>query len=252
MFGKIIYYDKKTIDEYIALIKGKKNIQVDEYDIANDKGLKADLKVLEADAKASKSYKAKVQESLLFDCNEFERMLSGRDDYIDFCTTLGRDIATVSRGYIIKIDAIVNIPEEFDMVTLIDKFKPLLMDSIDLENTNEGSKIALQTFLGNAKATKIPVILEMDEDILCGKIVAENLIIDYSELEEFEGEEITILARSSSNGMSATSKAFYDPLKDFLSLNRMLRKQMKDMPNEFSSICADSEYKPVDILAIYR
>ena len=44
----------------------------------------ADLKLVSADVKASKSYKAKVQESDLYDCDLFEKMLIGRDDYFDF------------------------------------------------------------------------------------------------------------------------------------------------------------------------
>lgn len=252
MFGKIIYYDKKTVDEYTALINGKRNVQVEEYDVANDKGMKADLKILEADAKASKSYKAKVQESTLFDCNQFEMLLSGRDDFIDFTASEGRTVDTASRGYIIKINAFVSIPEEFDMVALIDRFKPLLINAIDIEETDSNSKMALQTFLGNAKATKIPIILEADDDILCGKIVADNLIIDYAELEEFDGEEITVLARCASNGMNDSNKAIYDPLKDFLTLNRALRKQMKEKPDELGSIYVETNYKPIDILAIYR
>ena len=68
----------------------------------------------------------------------------------------------------------------------------------------------------------------------------------------FESEEITVLARCASNGMNMSNKPIFDPLKDFLTLNRAARKQLKDIPNEFSSIYADDEYKPVDILAIYR
>jgi hypothetical protein len=29
MFGKVLYYDKKTVDEYTALINGKRIVQVE-------------------------------------------------------------------------------------------------------------------------------------------------------------------------------------------------------------------------------
>ena len=84
MFGNVVYYDKKKIDEYRSVIKGQRNLEVEEYEVSNDKGIQVDLKAFGADAKASKTYKAKVQESLLYNCDEFEKLLSGRDDYFDF------------------------------------------------------------------------------------------------------------------------------------------------------------------------
>lgn len=83
MFGKILYYDREAMDEYRAIASGKKNVKVEEYDITNDKGIQFDLKAISADAKAGKSYKARVQESTLLDCYNFEKLLSEREDYID-------------------------------------------------------------------------------------------------------------------------------------------------------------------------
>ena len=60
------FYDKNKIDEYRAVVKGQRNLQIDEYEVSNDKGVQIDLKVFGADAKANKTYKAKVQESLLY------------------------------------------------------------------------------------------------------------------------------------------------------------------------------------------
>ena len=48
MFGKILYYDKKTVDEYMSIIDGNKIVNVESYDVSNDKGIKADLKVFES------------------------------------------------------------------------------------------------------------------------------------------------------------------------------------------------------------
>lgn len=114
------------------------------------------------------------------------------------------------------------------------------------------NKTALEAFLGNASATKIPIIVDMEENILCGKLVAENLLVEYSEISEADDSEVTVLARCSSSGMNIQTKAYYDPLRDFLNLNRIMRKQMKDMPEGFGPLFIDTEYKPDDILAIYR
>ena len=45
MFGKIIYYDKKTIADYKSIINGKPNLEIEEYDVSNDRGINADLKI---------------------------------------------------------------------------------------------------------------------------------------------------------------------------------------------------------------
>ena len=102
MFGNVVYYDKKKIDEYRSVIKGQRNLEVEEYEVSNDKGIQVDLKAFGADAKASKTYKAKVQESLLYNCDEFEKLLSGRDDYFDFTQSSDFDLMTMSRGVILK------------------------------------------------------------------------------------------------------------------------------------------------------
>lgn len=106
VFGNVVYYDKKKIDEYRAVVKGQRNLQIDEYEVSNDKGIQVDLKAFGADAKARKTYKAKVQESLLYNCDEFEKLLTGREDFFDFTQSEEYDLKTMNRGTIIKFDGI--------------------------------------------------------------------------------------------------------------------------------------------------
>ena len=250
VFGKIIYYDKKTIDEYKSIIKGQRQLEVEEYEVSNDKGATVDLRAISADAKASKKYVAKVVESLLYDCDEFEKMLAGRDDYFDFTLEDGYDLTTVPRGSIVKLNAFLEIPEGFDLMQLIDTFKPFLMDSLEGEPMEKSEEDALKSVLGNAKATKIPVIVDVDGYTLCAKIHNDNLILEYQEFEELD-DEITLLARVSSTTIGK-QKPFYDPLKDFIVMNRMLRRSMDDRGEELKAFTVDSDYRQIDILAIYQ
>ena len=82
MFGEILYYDKNTIEEYKSIIRGQRRLQVEEYEVSNDKGAGVDLRAISADARASKKYIARVIESMLYDCDEFEKMLAERDDFL--------------------------------------------------------------------------------------------------------------------------------------------------------------------------
>lgn len=194
MFGKIIYYDKKAVAEYKSVISGKPNLEIEEYDVSNDKGIIADLKLVSADVKASKSYKAKVQESDLYDCDLFEKMLIGRDDYFDFTISSDYDITTVPNRSIIKMDGYIEIPEDFDMMKVIDAFKPFILNMNQFQDMEEASRMALQTFLGSANAAKIPLVFEGEDTLFCSKIFQENMTISYEELSEID-ENITILAR---------------------------------------------------------
>lgn len=250
MFGKLVYYDKKAVSEYKSIISGKPNLEIESYDVTNDKGINADLRLVSADVKASKSYTAKVQESSLFDCDQFEKMLAGRDDFFDFTTSSDYDILTVPNRSIIKMDGYIEVPEDFDMVKVIEAFKPYLMQSDQIQWMEEKSKMALQTFLGSASATKIPLVFEGEDTLFCSKILQDNVVVSYEELSEIE-EDVNILARVTSSFIS-NKKAYYDPLKDFMMLNRMMRKSMGDRGKEFSPIFADDDYRMIEMLAIYR
>lgn len=250
VFGKIIYYDKGTINDYKAIINGRRNVSVEEYAVTNDKGANGGLSFLKADVKATKSYKGKIQESDLYDCDEFEKMLDGRDDYVDFTLSADCDIATVPNKSIIKVDGFIEIPEEFDVVKLIDLFKPMLMKSDSLHNVDEMGRTALCSILNDAHASKIPLVFECEGELFCSKIQQKHLLIDYEELSEID-TEVTILARIISSCVNK-SKPYYDPLKDFISLNRMMRKAIGERQKEMSPMYVDTNYRNIEILAIYK
>lgn len=253
MFGKIIYYDKNTISEYKSIITGQKQLVVAEYEVTNGKGLGVDFKAVKADISADKKYIAKVTESVLFDCNEFEKLLAERegDDYFDFTDSDDYDINSVPKGSIIKIEANISIPEDFDLMQLVERFKPFLMSYVQSDIADLNERAALEPFFSEAKATKIPVEVDSDDDILlCTKILKDNLLIDIQEFTDTD-EEVTILARVSSNKKRA-DKPFYDPLKDFLSLNRTTRKSMESRDKSMEPITVDEDYRMIDVLAIYR
>ena len=56
MFGNVVYYDKKKIDEYRSVIKGQRNLEVEEYEVSNDKGIQVDLKAFGIKQKFKKVY----------------------------------------------------------------------------------------------------------------------------------------------------------------------------------------------------
>lgn len=251
MFGSVVYFDKRKINDFIAIINKQKSLSFSEVDITNDRGLNVNLKMLSADAKATKSYTATVIESLLYDCNEFEKMLDGRDDYFDFTGSSDFDILTIGRGNIIKFNSYICVPEEFDMTQTIEKFKPMIFKSIS-EEMDSNEKEAFSAFISTAD-TKVPVITELNDILLCAKIESNNMLIPYEQLEEYETLEVTILARITSHNAIASTKAFYDPLKDFMTLNRAIRRSMGDeRADGMKEIYVDENYKTIEVIAIYQ
>ncbi len=251
MFGTVIYFDKRKINDFIAIINKQKSLLFNEVEVTNDKGLNVNLKMVSADAKATKSYTATVVESLLYDCDAFEKLLDGREDYFDFTGSTDFDISTVGRGNIIKFNGYIKVPEEFDMTQTIDKFKPMLLKSIS-EEMDFNEKEAFNAFLSTAD-TKVPITSELNDLILCGKLESSNMLIKYEQLDEYETLEVTIIARVTSSNYIPSTKAFYDPLKDFMALNRTLRRSMgEERVDGMKEIFAEEDYKTIEIIAIYQ
>lgn len=103
------------------------------------------------------------------------------------------------------------------------------------------------------KSPKIPILMELDDNLLFSKIDIDKLKIEYVELEDYGNIEITILARVISNNKISKNKSIYDPLKDYITLNRTLRRQFaNDRPEELSEIYADEDYYAIEVIAMYQ
>lgn len=78
---------------------------------------------------------------------------------------------------------------------LINKFKPMLVSSMDLQNVQEEgvfNKIFAK------ESTKIPAFLEcndFEKRIGFAKLNSNNFYYELEHLEDFEGEEVTIIAK---------------------------------------------------------
>lgn len=251
MFGNVIYFDSKKISDYAAIARGSKNLRIEKMDISNDKGANLTLPIVGGDVKVTKSYEATIEENNLFDCDEFEHLLSGRDDYFDFTESSNFDITTLRRGYIVKFESTISIPEAFDLTQTIAQFKPLLISSISKDMPTDEQE-AFKTLFSSAEI-KIPLLSECKDCILCAKLESKCLKTEYAQLDDYETSDVTILARIVSPNMIDKSKEIFDPLKDFISLNRTMRRSMSnERPDGLQSIYLDEDYKNIEILAIYQ
>lgn len=235
MFGNIVYYNKEKVDQYTALITGKP---------------------IQSTLDCADSSQERVTNCLL-ECSQFEDLLQSRDDYIDFSDSVqGISITDVRIGSIIRTSGEVYIPEAFDMVHLIDKYKQPLLSTIRCKDNDE--RQLLNSVFGNTK-TKVPLFCELSSEcdywLGIGKISQKNLLIEYEDLEDLEGALVTIVAKLESRKYHKDKPLqVFDIYKDFLGFNRSIRKQIQQSSStndEFESIVVEEDYLGLEILAIY-
>lgn len=253
MFGKVIYYDNDRIDEFVSLITGEKRVSVREIVHSSEKGGSIDIKVAGGSAKENFSYSASVKESFLLELAEFEKMLANRDDYLDFYAD-EYSLDAVGRGTLVKLWGNIFVPEEFDLHHTIKKFKPILVSSMMLDNDFDADDImAMNVLISNDDDIKIPVVVEYEDHKLCSMLNSRYLSCTFEEFEDIEDEEVTILARMAGSGAIRNTKAYYDPLKDFISLNRTFRRSMeRDRGEGLEPLYLTEDYYKIEIVAIFQ
>ena len=105
---------------------------------------------------------------------------------------------------------------------------------------------------------QIPIYCELggncDYWLGIGKAIPENLLIEYNELEDYEGREVTIIAKLETRKYYKDKPLpVFDIYKDFLGLNRTLRKQISSTNRqEFENISLEEDFLGLELLAIYE
>lgn len=232
MFGDLIYYNGNKIEQYSTLIRGRSAKATD---------LKEDFDNKKTD--------------YLLKCSEFEKLLKQRDDYVDYIdenqAILIKDVRISS---IIRVTGEIYVPEQFDMIQLINEYKSQLLSELDYKD--EGEEELLNSIFENSKM-RIPIYCELGGDcdywLGIGKAIPNNLLIEYNELEDYEGKELTIIARLEARKYFKDKPlTVFDFYKDFLGFNRTLRKQIvTNKKEEFESIDIEEDYLGLELLAIY-
>jgi len=253
MFRSFVYVNTEKVYEYFSLLDEsiKEKITSKESSITNKAGLLS--KPIGLERSKTETMKSEVSQYFLSDYNRFETELTKLDgeNYFDLEENYNiYDISTIPRSSIIKIQTNFYIPEGFDYIELINLFKPVLMSSLDVK---ESEQDIYDAFLGNTKAD-IPIIMEFDDKNIFGKLDTRFLNEDYNQLEEYESDEVTVLFKLISVN-SGDKVTIFDPLKDFIKLNRAMRRsvEFKDSySKEFSQIIVNGPVIKAEILAIYK
>ncbi|PRT39170.1 DUF6414 family protein [Bacillus wiedmannii] len=255
MFKNLIYFDSNKVAEYRAVLEGKKYVKINKVKVNSGKSLNAKVSVLSGGISGSNEMEGEIVESLILDCNEFEGLLesNSKDNYFDFSQDEW-DAETIPRTSIIRFEGDFRIPTEFDMMDLINKGKPMLTSSMNIQNAQEEE---LFNKIFAKESTKIPAFLEcnkFEERVGFAKLNANNLCYELEHLEDFEDEEVTVIAKVLSR-KNVTDKPIvvFDIMKDLFSLGRGIRRTMsKEEIEDIQSITSDKNIIILEVLAIYQ
>ncbi len=253
MFGHLIYFNNDKVSEYNAIILNNDIIEYNSIEVTKEKAGEADVKLLKGGKKSVESYHGTIIKNDMITCNNFMNNLCDSDNYIDFVDgNFEYDSSYLSRGNIIRIESNILIPEKFDIFKLWDSYKEYfnseLMATINKEDYNKFGKIF------ETKELKIPVSINIEDNIGCSQLISSLLKCDYETLETLEYDDVVILAKVISP-KKRKEREIFNPLTDFLSLNRMIRRignVEENLPNELSKIYVENDYVSLEILAIYQ
>lgn len=252
MFKTIIYFDKEKVAQYTSLLKNEKNMQLKNVKIRDHKTIGGKVPVIHGEYEKYEEYEGEILENNLLDCDEFEELLTKRveEDFFDF-TEQDYDFETLPRASIIKFESNLEIPDGFDMMHIINDFRPQLIASMgDTEN-----KDMITSILGK-KTTKIPMFFEIEcneNKLGFSKINSNNLCVDIETIEEGEYDNAIVIAKFKAKKRVVGEEVVFDVMKDLFSMNRALRKQFGKAKMEgIEDIVIDEDYYSLEISAIYQ
>ena len=256
MFKNLIYFDNIKIAEYGALLEGKKHVAIRNVKVSSNKSASAKIPLVSAAINGNNEMEGVIVENLLLDCNEFEELLAdkGTDNYFNFLED-DYDSETIPRTSIVRFEGGFKIPEEFDMMDLINQFKPMLSSSMDIKDDKEEE---LFNKIFAKESTKIPAFLDSDSfnnRIGFAKLNSQNLLYELEHLEDFEDEDVTIIAKVLSRKDVKQNKpiVLFDIMKDLLSLSRGIRRQVgQEQMSGLNSIESNEDVIIFEVLAIYQ
>lgn len=250
MFRSFIYLDTDKMYTYKRQIDGSRT-QTTAMNQKHSAGLAATIKNVSLNASTETNVTREIINDISIDYDHFEIDLTAMDgsDYFD-CVVSDYDMLTIPAMKIIRLCNGFTIPEAFDVVNLIDLFMPMLMGEI--ETTSSGEQAALESILGKASAD-IPILIECDDITVSGKLNAKYLLEEYASLEEYADQDVYLLCKVV--GIARKDNVvIFDPLKDFIRLPRMARRQMEKDGETMGmeKISVPGPILKVEIIAIYK
>lgn len=251
MFRSFVYLDEGKLYTYKRQIDGSNTMNPKTVAQKKTKGFSAGVSGVGFNGTVETCVDGEFEKDVSFDYDRFELELNKLEgeDYFDFVMNPDYDFTTIPAMKILRVCSAFSIPEEFDMVNLMDRFMPAFMGEIQTNSASEQE--AMENILGKASAD-IPIVIDADDITISGKLNAKYLREEYSSLEDYADQDVYVLCKVVGIARKDSVEIF-DPLKDFIKLPRAMRRQMSDGNNGgLERIIVDGPVLKVEIIAIYK
>lgn len=247
-FRTFIYLDREKVNDYLnalglgagqssskKMLKGKVTLGPGEIEAG-----------IETNGGASKD----TADSVAYDAFESALVAHAEDDYFDLLSG-GCDLDTLPPMSIFRCSGYVEIPESFDTFAMVSEFvQPLKKCGLmSFEGDPATTEFAL-SFFEQTKAD-IPILISGNEITISSKLKTSCIMgSDYRIIEDVEDEEVFVLCKVHSY-LRSSSVVIFDPKKDFLKLNRAIRRSMEET-SDLEPIRMDGPILKAEVIAIYH
>lgn len=252
MFRTFIYVDENNLYSYMRQI-GVTSVAKPKTE-TRSRHLSASIPFAGVSGSIDKSVNSEYVQDLGFDLDHFENALEklAGEDYFDFVMNSDYNIFSIPPMRLIRLCCPFTIPEQFDIYNLIAQYKPIFLNSMGLEDEETQEREIIQAFFDNASAD-IPIVADFGDIQISAKLNVNNLLEDYTDLEEYDEQSVYMLCKVI--GVTNKDKVqIFDPLKDFIHLNRSMRRQqgMSSKESNFEEIVIDGPVMKVEVIAMYK
>lgn len=247
-FRTFLYLDSDKVTEYASIIDMPNKRVTTKRSLTG--GFDVGLAKVSAGIESGITESSETNPAVLY--NAFELALHNRanDDYFD-CINDETDIRTLPPMSIARCEGQIEIPESFDTLSMISEYlQPLSsLGIVALDGDPATTEFALSFF--EQTDADIPILIRGNDILIASKLKTRSLInANYQTLEDCEDEDFFILFKVHSIARKG-STVIFDPIKDFLKLNRAFRRSMKSA-NGLEPIIVNEPVIKAEIIAIYH
>lgn len=248
-FRTFIYLDKEKVDDYLLVLDEQQSNKKSKVSVR----AKANFVIGEVEADLEKQAEDKRSRTAAEQYNLFENALSNttEDDYFDFLSS-DYDMSTVPPLSIIRCTGYIEIPEAFDILHMVSEFAgPMIKAGLFTPNGDPNTNEFALSFFQNNDAD-IPILITGNQIRISSKLKASCIIGDsYQVLEDIEDEEVFALCKIHTH-LSDEKVVIFDPIKDFLKLNRAARRRMGEVTGDLEPIVENGPVLKVEVIALYH
>lgn len=248
-FRSFIYLDVKKLDEYLSITgevdKTRKTTKSRKVGFGANAGIASANVEFTSESDSSHQLGPAAQYKL------FENALIeyANEGYFDNLTQ-DVDLLTVPPMTIVRTQGILGIPDAFDVYKMMEEYAPMMYQLGVLESSlnNKETKFVLGLFKNASYDT--PAIIDCEGTRISIKLKSQYIEGGYEALEDCLDDEITVLYKVTAVRTEG-DVVIFDPMKDFIKLNRTLRRNM-ERNEQTQPITTGAPIVKAEVLAIYH